>query len=175
MKHNWQTRQIEGFVEHSSERATQEVAGKPYLVTRSILYILQPPPTEDNFLESRLAWELKSRVHTVPGKHPHSWVSASASDQYYSSDLCTGIYITNCRNSIGGWHCNLRICLSTPLVIINPPTLQRSYQRSITYTIEREGGYPNITAAHRHEGYRLSSIVLGNWIHSLIPSHTFLG
>ena len=44
VKHNWQTRQIEGFVEHSSERATQEVAGKPYLVTRSILYILQPPP-----------------------------------------------------------------------------------------------------------------------------------
>ena len=36
-------RQIEDFVEYSSERATQEDAGKPYtyLVTRSILYEVQ--------------------------------------------------------------------------------------------------------------------------------------
>ena len=49
-------RQTEGFVEHSSERATQGEAGKPYLVTRSILYEVQYPPAEDDFLESCF-WE----------------------------------------------------------------------------------------------------------------------
>ena len=48
-------RQIQDFVEHSSERATQEEAGKPYLVTRSVLYEVQSPapPSEGVFLESR--------------------------------------------------------------------------------------------------------------------------
>ena len=50
-------RQLEGFIEHSSERATQEEAGKPYLVTRSVLYEVQSiSATQDDFLESRF-WE----------------------------------------------------------------------------------------------------------------------
>ena len=50
MKHSWQTRQTEGFVEHSSERATQEEAGKPYLVTRSSLYKVQSASNWRRFL-----------------------------------------------------------------------------------------------------------------------------
>ena len=48
--------QLEGIIEYSSERATQEEAGKPYLVTRNVLYEVQSTPTEDDFLESRF-WE----------------------------------------------------------------------------------------------------------------------
>ena len=42
-------RQLEGFIEHSSERTTQEEADKP---PEAFSRKCNPPPTEDDFLES---------------------------------------------------------------------------------------------------------------------------
>ena len=45
--------QIEGLVEHSSGRATQEEADKPYLETRALSMKCTPAPSKGVFLEGR--------------------------------------------------------------------------------------------------------------------------